>query len=187
MDLFQLPPHFDKRRNARSSGLEGINPDNPLDTGREFLKDTIRRKIDFSQTDQNQGVPPPPLEKPYPPEAARIKLLPVGQWQGVESIDLASAIEATDGSAGAGGRQEGVCDLSRPGGEDAIRLIAGRRFLGGCGRARPERLTFQDPERRGLRPFGPDVWCFFKNRRFCREGGVSSAKIGWSAENEIVP
>ena len=68
-------------------------PENSLAAYREFLKDTIRRKIDFSQTDQNQGVPPPPLEKPYPPEAVRIRLLPVGQWQGVESIDLASAIE----------------------------------------------------------------------------------------------
>jgi SagB-type dehydrogenase family enzyme len=67
--------------------------DNPLAAAREFLKDTIRQKIDFSETDQQQGVPPPPLEKPYPSDAVRIKLLPVGQWQGVELIDLASAIE----------------------------------------------------------------------------------------------
>ena len=68
-------------------------PKNPLATAREFLKDTIRQKIDFSQTDQQQGIPPPPLEKPYPPDAVRIELLPVGQWQGIELIDLASAIE----------------------------------------------------------------------------------------------
>ena len=68
-------------------------PENSLAACREFLKDTIRQKIDFSQSDQNQGVQPPPLEKPYPPDAVRIKLLPVGQWQGVELIDLASAIE----------------------------------------------------------------------------------------------
>jgi hypothetical protein len=64
----------------------------PLDHCREFLKDTIRQKIDFSQTDQHQGVPPPPLEKPYSPDAVRLSLPPVGQWQGIESIDLATAI-----------------------------------------------------------------------------------------------
>ena len=32
---------------------------------RYFLKDTIRREIDFSRTDQNRGVPPPPIEKPF--------------------------------------------------------------------------------------------------------------------------
>ena len=68
-------------------------PKNPLAACREFLKDTIRQKIDFSQSDQNQGIPPPPLEKPYPPDAVRIELLPVRQWQGIELIDLASAIE----------------------------------------------------------------------------------------------
>ena len=68
-------------------------PENPLAACREFLKDTIRQKIDFSQTDQHRGVPPPPLEKPTPPDAVRIKLLPVGQWQGIELIDLMSAVE----------------------------------------------------------------------------------------------
>jgi hypothetical protein len=68
-------------------------PDNSIAAYREFLKDTIRQKIDFSKTDQQQGVPPPPVEKPYPPDAVRIKLPPVGQWQGIELIDLATAIE----------------------------------------------------------------------------------------------
>jgi SagB-type dehydrogenase family enzyme len=68
-------------------------PENPLAACREFLKDTIRQKIDFSQTDQQQGIPPPPVEKPYPPDAVRINLLPVGQWQGIELIDLASTIK----------------------------------------------------------------------------------------------
>jgi len=34
---------------------------------REFLKDSIRTKFDFARTDQNRGVRPPPVEKPYPP------------------------------------------------------------------------------------------------------------------------
>jgi SagB-type dehydrogenase family enzyme len=67
-------------------------PESHLAACREFLKDTIRQKIDFSQTDQHQGVPPPPLEKPYPPDAVRLDLPPVGQWEGIEMIDLATAI-----------------------------------------------------------------------------------------------
>ena len=30
-------------------------PERPLDRGREFLKDTIRQQIDFSQTDQSRA------------------------------------------------------------------------------------------------------------------------------------
>ncbi len=63
-----------------------------LDQCRNFLKDTIRQRIDFSQTDQSRGVPPPPVEKPYPPDAVRLRLPPVGQWEGVQVIDLATAI-----------------------------------------------------------------------------------------------
>jgi SagB-type dehydrogenase family enzyme len=62
------------------------------DQYRYFLKDTIRQKIDFSQTDQSRGVPPPTVEKPYPPDAMRLSLPPVGEWQGIELIDLATAI-----------------------------------------------------------------------------------------------
>jgi nitroreductase len=32
---------------------------------REFLKDTIRLKVDFSQVDQHRGVTAPPIEKPF--------------------------------------------------------------------------------------------------------------------------
>ena len=66
--------------------------ESPMDNYREFLKDTIRQKIDFSQTDQYQGVPPPPLEKPYPPDAVRLDLPPVGQWKDIEMMDMVTAI-----------------------------------------------------------------------------------------------
>jgi hypothetical protein len=33
---------------------------------RSFLKDTIRKQIDFSNTDQNRGIDPPPIEKSIP-------------------------------------------------------------------------------------------------------------------------
>ncbi len=42
--------------------------------GRYFLKDSIRKTVDFSMTDQNMGVEPPPVQKPCPPEATRVEL-----------------------------------------------------------------------------------------------------------------
>jgi SagB-type dehydrogenase family enzyme len=41
---------------------------------RSFLKDTIRQQVDFSQTDQSRGLPPPPRQMPCPPDAVRIDL-----------------------------------------------------------------------------------------------------------------
>jgi len=69
-------------------------PEHPLDRYREFLKDTIRLRTDFSQTDQQRGVAAPPLEKPLPADARRCDLPPVGRWQGLRAMDLAAAIAA---------------------------------------------------------------------------------------------
>jgi len=63
-----------------------------IDHYRYLLKDTIRQRIDFSQTDQQQGVEAPPLEKPFPADARRLDLSPVGQWTGIGKIDMATAI-----------------------------------------------------------------------------------------------
>ncbi len=41
---------------------------------RSFLKDTIRKNFDFSTTDQNRGIAPPPIEKPFSDDALRIDL-----------------------------------------------------------------------------------------------------------------
>lgn len=41
---------------------------------RDFLKDTVRKDTDFSKTDQNRGVPPPPVQKPVPKNAEFIDL-----------------------------------------------------------------------------------------------------------------
>ena len=60
---------------------------------RWFLQDKVRMTIDFSRTDQSRGLPPPPIEKPYPPDATRIALARPGTWQGVSRIDLVTAIE----------------------------------------------------------------------------------------------
>jgi len=63
-----------------------------LEQYRYFLKDSVRRTINFAETDQHQGVPPPPVEKPFAADAERIDLPPVGQWRGVKAADLATAI-----------------------------------------------------------------------------------------------
>ena len=62
------------------------------DQFRYFLKDRVRQEVDFYQTEQNRGVPPPPLQKPCPADAKRINLAAAGTWQGIGSIDLITAI-----------------------------------------------------------------------------------------------
>jgi SagB-type dehydrogenase family enzyme len=66
---------------------------NLLDHYRYFLKDAVRLTIDFSQTDQSRGAPPPPIEKPYAADGERIDLVPNGKWAGISAIDLISAIQ----------------------------------------------------------------------------------------------
>lgn len=51
---------------------------NPYKQGRDFLKDSIRQQINFSNTAQSRGTPPPPLQKICPPNIPRI-LLPDGK------------------------------------------------------------------------------------------------------------
>jgi len=62
------------------------------DQFRYFLKDRVRQEIDFYQTDQSRGVPPPPLQKPCPADGKCIALAAPGTWQGISSIDLVTAI-----------------------------------------------------------------------------------------------
>lgn len=59
---------------------------------RDFLKDTIRQKIDFSKTAQSQGYPPPPVEKPAPEDAVRIKLPWEDGWGTFKGVSLVEAI-----------------------------------------------------------------------------------------------
>jgi SagB-type dehydrogenase family enzyme len=64
-----------------------------LETHRAFLKDTIRQEVDFSLTDQNRGIPAPPVEKPYDPDAQRIDLPKTGFMEVADRTSLATAIE----------------------------------------------------------------------------------------------
>ncbi|RXK88448.1 SagB/ThcOx family dehydrogenase [Chlorobaculum sp. 24CR] len=59
---------------------------------REFLRDNIRQQVDFSQTDQNRRIPPPPIEKPIPKGAKTIPLPPLEKATLAGDIDLWSAI-----------------------------------------------------------------------------------------------
>jgi SagB-type dehydrogenase family enzyme len=69
-----------------------VNNPSSLDQYRFFLKDTIRKQIDFSQTDQQRGIAPPPIEKPAASEAKQVELTAPGKWQGVGSIDFEMAV-----------------------------------------------------------------------------------------------
>lgn len=59
---------------------------------RYFLKDTIRKSINFAYTDQNKGIAPPPVEKPYFADAPRIKLPQMDSLKEKYNIKLTEAI-----------------------------------------------------------------------------------------------
>jgi SagB-type dehydrogenase family enzyme len=59
---------------------------------RLFLKDSVRKVIDFSQTDQNRRIAPPPIEKPYSAEAKQIDLSRHDQLGDMGEVDLKTAI-----------------------------------------------------------------------------------------------
>jgi SagB-type dehydrogenase family enzyme len=67
-----------------------------LDRFRSFLKDGIRQQVDFSATEQSRGLPPPPVEKPFPADAVRIDLPAAGRWTGVEPVPLEEAIRSRE-------------------------------------------------------------------------------------------
>ncbi len=64
-----------------------------IDQFRYFLKDSVRLTVDFSRTDQSRGVPPPPIEKPFPPDSKRIDLAKQKDWNAIARIDILSAIQ----------------------------------------------------------------------------------------------
>ena len=59
---------------------------------RYFLKDSIRKKINFRFTDQNQGIPAPPIEKPYPDGSNLIDLPEPDVWKNIPERDITHAI-----------------------------------------------------------------------------------------------
>ncbi|MGA1824269.1 MAG: SagB/ThcOx family dehydrogenase [bacterium] len=67
--------------------------DSLIENYRYFLKDSVRKTIDFSLTDQSKGISPPPIEKPFDPNACIIDLPARNTWTHLMEIDLLSAIE----------------------------------------------------------------------------------------------
>lgn len=59
---------------------------------RYFLKDSIRKRIDFRFTDQNQGVTVPPIEKKCRDGANLIDLPGHDQWKNISQTGLTTAI-----------------------------------------------------------------------------------------------
>lgn len=59
---------------------------------REFLKDSLRLKINFSLSDQHQDIPPPPLQKPARAEQKIIPLPGEDSWDKFLGTDLVHAI-----------------------------------------------------------------------------------------------
>ncbi|TKB10870.1 SagB/ThcOx family dehydrogenase [Desulforhopalus sp. IMCC35007] len=60
---------------------------------RNFLKDSLRKSIDFRNSDQNRGVPEPPPQQPLAQDLPRIALPQKKDWQPcIPKTDLISAI-----------------------------------------------------------------------------------------------
>ncbi len=65
---------------------------NNIEDKRYFLKDYIRLETDFSCTEQNMGISPPPVEKPYKQDNIRVALPKPEGWKGITDCSLISAI-----------------------------------------------------------------------------------------------
>ncbi|MEN8688146.1 MAG: SagB/ThcOx family dehydrogenase [Desulfuromonadales bacterium] len=63
-----------------------------LSRHRAFLKDTLRLQIDFSQTDQNRGIEPPPLQKPPRQDQVPLPLAGREAFEALRGTDLVDAI-----------------------------------------------------------------------------------------------
>jgi len=66
--------------------------DSELSRYRAFLKDNLRLQIDFSQTDQNRGLAPPPLQKTPRKEQHPIQLPGQESFEALRGTDLVDAI-----------------------------------------------------------------------------------------------
>lgn len=63
-----------------------------IERNRYFLRDSVRKTIDFAGTDQSKGVPPPPIEKGYSATAERVDLIPPDKLGPLPKADLLRAI-----------------------------------------------------------------------------------------------
>jgi len=80
-----------KEETDRMKGRQNMDRSS-RDKFRDFLKDTVRQEIDFSNTDQNKGMAPPPLEKPVPAGARCIELVPAEKLTDISAVNVFTAI-----------------------------------------------------------------------------------------------
>jgi SagB-type dehydrogenase family enzyme len=59
---------------------------------RQWLKDSIRKEVDWSATGQSRGLPPPPAQKPVPPNAATIPLPEPERFDSICNAPLLSVL-----------------------------------------------------------------------------------------------
>lgn len=99
-------------RKQRKKGGENMI-DQRTRAQRMFLTDVLRKQVDFSTTDQQRGVPPPPLQKPADPQAPRIQLAGGEEWESVVNpIDLHQAIARRKSRRRYSDANLGVAELS---------------------------------------------------------------------------
>ena len=67
--------------------------DESIEKSRDFLRDSLRLVLDFTKTDQSQGLPMPPAEKPFATGAKLIDLPARSEWRTIGRVDVVSAIE----------------------------------------------------------------------------------------------
>lgn len=63
-----------------------------LNKYRYFLKTYLRKKVDLSVSDENTGVPLPPVEKPCSPDDIKIDLVKPEDFSNIKDISLKDAI-----------------------------------------------------------------------------------------------
>ncbi|MGD9201860.1 MAG: SagB/ThcOx family dehydrogenase [Chitinispirillia bacterium] len=65
---------------------------NEIDRYRYFLKDSNRKEINFKETDQNRGIPAPPLEKTFDRNSVLVDLISPDDFGSIPGIELKDAI-----------------------------------------------------------------------------------------------
>lgn len=63
-----------------------------MDFTREYLKDTVRKQTDFTQTDQRLGKPMPPIQKDYDYKSITIDLPKPKDFKHINKVDILTAI-----------------------------------------------------------------------------------------------
>jgi SagB-type dehydrogenase family enzyme len=66
--------------------------DELLRTHRQWLKDSIRKAVDWGDTGQSRGVPPPPVQKPVPPNPTVVALPGPDRFDAVCTASLFSVL-----------------------------------------------------------------------------------------------